>query len=527
MSARSLSEKDRRELTRIVGDDAITCQEVDRVHYTHDSMSRTMIQSRRGKALYWPEAVLWPQNTEQVAAIVQWANRHKSPVIAFGGGSGVCGGTLPVQGGLMIDLKRMNRLESVQGRKQLAVAEAGINCLSLEEQLQEKGYTFGHFPSSIMVATLGGSIAARGAGQLSSKYGTIDDMIDAVEVVLPNGNIVPLGTKYLSAVKGLATVPLFIGSEGTLGIVTRCRIRLHRKAEAQRFRGISFVHLPQALKAIRLIMQSGLRPSVIRLYDPMDSVLLQWGYERNLSGNMLGMVGKWVSTVTRPIQEPLFAQLSRVIKPLKREAKQQVISHPRIVDFVSKRLPLSSVLILGFEGDPDLIASEEAEALKLCKEVLSRDEGTEIGEHWFKHRYSVSYKLPEFFEQGNFVDTIEVAATWDRLEDLYERVHRSISRHCFVLAHFSHAYTEGCSIYFTFVGREATVQNELRVYDRVWRDAMEACLQAGGTVTHHHGVGVLKARYMNRELGGLMDLFREIKTSMDPQGIMNPGKMGL
>ncbi len=523
MTKTALSKRDIRSLSQIVGDQHVTVGEVDCLHYTHDSMSRTLIQSRRGRPIYWPQAVVWPGSTADVVKLVQWAQQRQVPLIAFGGGSGVAGGTLPVRGGVIVDLKRLDQIESINARKRTAIVQSGINSLRLEKLLNDKGYTLGHFPSSILVATLGGCLAARGAGQLSSKYGNIEDMIDSVEAVLPSGEILPIGSKRIPGLPGVTPVPLFVGSEGVLGIVTRCRVRLHRKAQADRYRGISFVHLSQAIQSLRRIMQAGLRPSVLRLYDRLDSLLLQWGYERNLGGNL----GDWLETVKQPLRESILNPLSRLVEPLKSKALNRIISYPRVVDFVVQRMPVSSVLVMGFEGDPDIIKSEEVEALKICREVISRDEGPAIGEHWRKHRYSVSYKMPELFAQGNFVDTIEVAATWDCLEELYKRVRKAIARHCFVMAHFSHAYPEGCSIYFTFVGRQNSVAEELRVYDQVWGDAMDACLQAGGTITHHHGVGLLKAKYMSRELGRLMDVFRNFKNTLDPNNIMNPGKMGL
>ena len=523
MAEPALSPKDAQSLARLVGSDHVSTGDVDRILYSHDRMSRSAIQSRKSLPTHRPQAIVWPANTSEVAAVVRWAGRRRLPVIAYGGGSGVSGGTVPVHGGLIVDLKRLDKIEQIQDSQLLAVVQAGILVSDLEERLHPLGYTQGHFPSSIAIATLGGSIAARGAGQLSTKYGVIEDQIEAIEVVLPSGAVLPFDAKQVPKLPGVHALPLFIGSEGTLGIITRARVRLHRLPETSLYRGLSFVHLSDALVAIRRLMQSGIRPAVLRLYDPLDSLLLRWGYERGLHGGL----GRILESVTRPILDPVLRVLNPIKKQVAGQALDQFLAHPRMFDFLMQRLPSNCLLVLGFEGDEKFIAAQEAAALNICRASISRDEGRSLGEHWLQHRYSVSFKMPVLFSEGNFVDTIEVAATWDRIEELYHAMRKAIARHCLVMSHFSHAYPEGCSIYFTFVGSENKVRDELKTYDAVWHDAMDTCLRLGGTISHHHGIGLLKARYMPQELGNLMDLFRQFKNTLDPQGIMNPGKMGL
>lgn len=511
--------KDVQSLVRIVGKDHVSVGDLDRLLYSRDAMSRTLIQWRSGRLKHRPHAIVWPKETSEVSQVVRWATRRRLPVIPYGGGSGVSGGTLPIKGGIIVDLKRMDRLESVNEDRGTALVQSGIISSELESQLRARGYTLGHFPSSIHVTTHGGCLAARGAGQLSSKYGKIEDMVEAIEVVLPNGSVLPLGARQIPQLPGISPLPLFVGNEGTLGIITRSKMRIHRKAAAERYRALSFVRLKEAFWAIRMIMQAGLKPSIVRLYDPLDSLLLQWGYERRLKGG----VAKFV--------DPLVSKILAPLGPLKKKVKKQLsdpwLNYPLLANFLIDRLPVSSILILGFEGDPDVIAAEEAEALRICKKVLSRDEGMKIAEHWLAHRYSVSFKMPEIFSENNFADTIEVATTWDRLGELYQGMRRAISPHCLVMAHFSHTYSEGCSIYFTIVGRRASPRRELELYDRTWNAAMKACLKLKATISHHHGVGLLKTQYMSQELGPFMGLFRDIKVRLDPHGIMNPGKMGL
>ena len=197
------------------------------------------------------------------------------------------------------------------------------------------------------------------------------------------------------------------------------------------------------------------------------------------------------------------------------------------MQFLAESISSRVVLILGFEGDKRLVRQEEQKALQVAAQTGGRDLGQGPGLHWLRHRYSISFKMPEILEQGGFVDTIEVATTWDNLWNLYARVKTALSKNVMVLAHFSHAYPEGCSIYFTFIGKREGSDRDLKLYQALWHDAMEATLECGSTISHHHGIGLLKARYLPKELGVGMELYRSFKKRLDPKKIMNPGKMGL
>jgi alkyldihydroxyacetonephosphate synthase len=184
-------------------------------------------------------------------------------------------------------------------------------------------------------------------------------------------------------------------------------------------------------------------------------------------------------------------------------------------------------MILVFEGEPEITALEQKQAREICL----KSGGVELGEwparNWWKHRYKVSYTMSKVFDLGFFVDTIEVATVWDNLENLYRSMQAAISRHALVMAHFSHAYPQGCSIYFSIASTAKTTEQKLARYDAVWNDALDACMKAGGALSHHHGIGVLKAKWMEAEWGGANPLLKSIKKAIDPQNLMNPGKMGL
>ena len=184
-------------------------------------------------------------------------------------------------------------------------------------------------------------------------------------------------------------------------------------------------------------------------------------------------------------------------------------------------------MIVGLEGARIRTEVEAANTFAELEACGARDKGEDPGWAWLKHRYAVSYRMSPVFSGGAFVDTMEVAASWERLPDLYHSVREAIGRHAVVMAHFSHAYADGCSIYFTFAGTAPDAAASERVYDAIWRDGLEATTRVGGTISHHHGVGLLKAPYMVGEHREAMAIFEAAKQSLDPDRIFNPGKMGL
>lgn len=502
-------------LESILGKDRVAFDPANRLLYSMDMMSGLKLERKAGAPPHLPDLICWPESTGEVSKILKIAHRHKVPVVPFGGGSGVSGGTVPLFGGIMLDLKRMNRIEKIEERRGqfYLTAQTGILGEHLERELNTRGYTLGHFPSSILCATLGGYLAARSAGQLSSKYGKIEDMVDEIETVLPNGRVIPFGGSVKEFPK-IRPNDLFVGAEGCLGVITRSRLKVFPLAPTTRYRGMSFNRLEDALKAIREIMQSGLRPAVVRLYDPLDSLLLQHGYQKSSEG---GRLDSWL--------KPLLEKIPK--EAIKRKTHQILFSHPYWIQRAINLIPPDVILILGFEGDAELAAAQERAALAICRRSICRDLGERPGLHWLKHRYSVSFKMPQIFEQEAFVDTIEVAATWDNLMNLYRKIRGILTKKVLLLAHFSHAYPEGCSIYFTVVGRTGSPEKDRAAYYDLWNEAMEACLAVGATISHHHGIGLLKAKFLPRELGGAMDFYRRIKKRLDPRNIMNPGKMGL
>jgi alkyldihydroxyacetonephosphate synthase len=261
---------------------------------------------------------------------------------------------------------------------------------------------------------------------------------------------------------------------------------------------------------------------VVRLYDELDSFLHR--SEKELDQADEG----------RPLEEWLALLNPRGpagVSHWKRRAIAAALSRPDLVNRVAGALlPYAQsgcLLIVGFEGERSLIDAE----VQVAESELSRAGGRPLGEgpglRWLKHRYAVSFRMSKVFDAGAFVDTMEVAASWDRLLELYRAVRQAVAPLAFVMAHFSHAYRDGCSIYFTFAARGASRWEAERRYDEIWRAGLSAANRVGATISHHHGIGLSKAPYMPDEHGDAMMLYRGLKDVLDPSGIMNPGKMGL
>ena len=508
-----------RDLLSILPAERISQGAADRLVYSRDMWPKTLLSVRDNKpSVSPPDFVVWPETTEEVSAIIELACRHQVPVIPWGGGSGVCGGSMAVSGGLILDLKRMNRVLSVSAEDHLATFQCGLNGQELEDQLNIRGLTLGHFPSSIYCSTLGGWLAARSAGQMSSKYGKIEDMVHSLEAVLGDGRAI-----HCSSSQEPDLIPSLVGSEGTLGVITEATMKVHPLPDFRVFRAYEFPRPAAGCEAIRRVMQRGLRPAVLRLYDELDTLMARSSGQAEEGGQKESFL------------ESMFKQTPTSGKARRWNLKQTLMKKAlgragmlsKIAETVVPRLSGGCLLIAGFEGEQALT---EVEAALCHAEFLAaggRDKGEGPGLRWFKHRYAISYKMSPMFVAGAFVDTMEVAVTWDRLMDLYAEVRKTLSSRALVMAHFSHAYEEGCSIYFTFAASAEGRAKADALYDEIWREGLEAVIRKGGTISHHHGVGISKAAFMQEEHGRGMGVYRKLKAVMDPAGILNPDKMGL
>lgn len=448
-----------------------------------------------------PAEVVWPRDAREVRAALDEAQARGMTVVPYGAGSGVCGAASGRQGALVLDLKRMNRVLDFDPSARTVRVQPGLLGQHLEDWLGARGFMTAHSPSSIACSTVGGYAAARSAGQFSSRYGVFDDMLLAARVESPAASL-RLGAWCPPEEEDL--LPVLCGSEGALGVFTELLLRVVPLPEVRWLRGYAFPNLASAWTAMRGLLQAGLWPAVMRLYDPLDTRLHRSPSSRPANEGR-GLLRRMAETV-------------RGAPGLGHHLADLPLALPGLLNGVFGALGQEVALILGFEGPRRLVEGQVTAAQPLL--AAARDLGPGPGERWYAHRHSVSYKLAPVFLAGGFADTMEVAAPWSRLEGLHDAVRGAIGRHGLVMAHFSHAYPEGCSIYFSFAGR-----GDFATYDALWSEALSAAAAAGGTVTHHHGVGPLKARAAAREAGAAVRIWREIQDRLDPERRMNPGRL--
>lgn len=482
----------------------VSTSSLDLDAYRRDLWPRATLALTGGALPEAPAAVVWPRDAEELALALELAGREGVAVVPYGAGSGVCGAAAGRAGSLVVDTKRMDAVGEVDPDQRAVRVGPGVLGQHLEDRLARQGWQVGHSPSSIWCSTVGGYAASRSAGQFSSRYGVFDDMLLGAAAQTPAG---PLRAGVWTPDGQEDLLPVLVGSEGALGVLHELLVRVNPLPETRWLRGYAFSSVEAAWEAMRGLMQAGLWPAVLRLYDAVDSSI----------GGKLGR--------RRPREEGAgHGVLERIreavlsVPGLRRHLLDLPLALPGLVNRLAANLGHEVLLIVGFEGPTALVdAAVEAAGPLLA---AGRDLGPGPGTTWFAHRHDVSYKLAPIFAAGGFADTMEVAAPWSRLPGLYASVKEALGRHTFVMAHFSHAYPQGCSIYFSFAGA-----GRVDVYDRAWSDALEAAQVAGGTVTHHHGVGQLKAAAAAREAGAAVRVWRELKARLDPQGIMNPGRL--
>ena len=441
--------------------------------YVADTYWKALAARAAGAPLGRPDVVVTPHSDEEVADVVRIANQHRVPVVPWGGGSGTQGASIPTHGGIVVDLTRMDRIVDIDEDSLTVTAEAGVNGRRLETELNQKGLMLPHYPASAEFATVGGYVAARGSGVLSTRYGKIEDLVISLRVVTPTGEVVDTLPVPRHAV-GPDIAPLFIGSEGSLGVITRVRLQLAPLPAARRFEVVSFPSVEAGVDAVRKSMQSGLRPSVVRLYDEV---------------------------ATRLTLSPV----------------------------VGSQLPGVATVIC-FEGNPAVVEAERKSMLDLVRAHNGQVLDGGLGEVWWEHRYDF-YKPPHSPELPAVWGTIDVVATYARLLHSYHALQEAVAkpyaaRGLKLRSHLSHWYPWGAMIYARFVLPDGG-PDSVTLHDRIWKDGVTAALGAGAVINDHHGVGLKLAPYMPAQHGAGLDVLRRIKNALDPNGVMNPGKLGL
>ena len=458
-------------IAKIVGAEHITKHETDQILNAHDAWPLSEAKLRAGEKLPLADLIVFPRTADEVSQVLIVANELKIPVTPVGGGAGTCGGTLPIYGGIQLDLKRLDRIMKIDHTSMVVRVQAGVVGIDLEEEVNRFGYTTGHTPTSLRASNIGGFVATRSGGSMSSLYGKIEDLTLGLQVVLPDGSIIESKAVPRHSV-GPDLRQLFIGSEGTLGIITEVTLRLFQIPEERRFRSVSFPDVHSGLEAIRKIFRIGILPSVVRLYDPEDAALsfsMHFEFEEG-----------------------------------------------------------HCMLLLAFDGDLKKVEIDEETSVNICLEEGGTDQGVGPSEWWWEHRYDMYY--PTRLTTGGFAigDTIDIVATYDKLENVYHAMKEVMEEEdAIVMSHFSHMYPNGGSIYMIFFTSQPDAETAWATYKRIWDVGVAACLREGGTMSHQHGVGLSRSTYTEGELGSSFSVLKKIKDSLDPNGIMNPGKLGL
>jgi len=490
-------------LHRLLGDESVHIDKRTRVEHAYGKSYCDLIRIRAGHIPNPPDVVVYPADQGQVVSLLAWAADRDVAVIPFGGGSTVLSGVEPapdVCPVITLDLARLDRVLSVDPVSRTARIQAGASGPELEAQLNAQGFTLGHFPQSFEFSALGGWIATRSAGQNSIGYGKIEDMTQAVRVVTPTGIIDTKDTPATAA--GPSLLQLLIGSEGTYGVITEATMRVHPQPEVQDYRGILFHNLDDGIAAFRDLMQNpDLHPAIIRLSDvPETAAQAVMSHEHHGLRRVADHLTEWY----------LSAQ---------------------DYDLTAG----STLMLLGFDGDAEWTFRQWHLALALCSDYGGLSLGRAVGRSWMRDRYAQPYLRDTLLGHGVMVDTLETATTWSNLTHLYEAMVSAMKGTIaatdggpgYVMTHISHAYEHGASLYSTFLGCQVPDPDPLvrkAQWEAVKRATTDAILAAGGTLTHHHGIGRDHASWLEEEIGQVgMKVLRRLKPVLDPTGILNPG----
>ncbi len=254
----------------IIGEENVSDSECDLISYSLDYWLYGIFLSQYGNLPSLPSVVISPKNHEEIQSILRYANEYKVNITPFGGGSGVLGGTIPMEGSAILNLQKMNRFISLDEMSLVAEFEAGIIGANLERELNHRGYSMGNIPQSIYCSTLGGWIATRAVGQFSTKYGKIEDMVLGMDVVLPNGDLLSIKPVPRRST-GPSLKDLFLGAEGTLGIVTKAVVSVHPLPKATAKQSFNLDSVEVALDVVRRVLRCDAKPAVVRIFDEAES----------------------------------------------------------------------------------------------------------------------------------------------------------------------------------------------------------------------------------------------------------------
>jgi alkyldihydroxyacetonephosphate synthase len=435
-----------------------------------DTWPLPLVQQVVGREPPAPSCVVRPGSTEEVSRALAYLTGSGIPVVPYGGGSGVQAGAAPPAGAVVVDVGALDQVISLDEENLTVTVQAGVVLGTLEAWLGKRGYTGGHYPQSIDLAQVGGLVATRSSGQFSTRYGSIEDLVAGLEAVLPDGQIVRIESQPRRAV-GPDLRQLWLGSEGAFGIITEVTLKVFPRPPDRWLQAYGVESMRAGLGAIHGFMHDGWKPAVVRLHDPVEAA-------RSFRG----------------------------------------------------AVPEGECILLLLSEGPEGYAQAEGAAIDAeVRAAGLRPLGPEPVEKWLAVRNDVA-DLEKYIRRGVIVDTIEVAAPWTAIADIYEQVlHRlveEVPEMIVASGHSSHSYPQGTNLYFVLGAQPTRDADDMaRVYMAIWARVMETTLALGGTISHHHGVGRFRARWVPEDLGTSYELLRRLKTAFDPLDLMNPGSL--
>jgi len=467
----------------------------ERLVHSHGQSLPDWIGLRGGTLGHFPDGVALPATTGEVEELMNFSEKHNAVVIPFGGGTSVAGQLqVPAENRpvLSLSLKRLNRLIDLNPSSLLAMFESGILGLELENQLQARGFTLGHYPQSFEFSSLGGWVATRSSGQQASHYGRIERLFAGGELVTPRG-ILTL-PPFPASAAGPDLRHFVLGSEGRIGVLTKVFVRISHIPEKSDVHGIFFPSWGHAGEALQSLTGAGIPFAMIRLSNATETTtnLALAGHEKQIA--ILKQYLRW-----------------------RRISAQE-----------------GCMCLIGFIGSKHLVRTSRHEAFAILRQYGGVSVGRAMGKAWKKNRFRAPYLRNTLWDLGYAVDTLETAVTWDKVTSTMKNVEKAITasmdlwnEKVHVFSHLSHIYSSGSNIYTTFIFRLAdTPEETLTRWQTIKKAASQAIVDAGGTISHQHGVGLDHKPYLEAEKGPLgMSTIKELCLCLDPGQRMNPGKL--
>lgn len=485
----SLTEEQIEEFRKIVGDENVKTDEYSRLQIAYGKTMYDLMRLRLGIVENVPDIVLYPRNKDDIVNIVKYCSKEKIPVYVYGGGSSVTRGVECTKGGVSLDMRvHMKRVLKFNEKNQTITVEAGMSGPDLEKTLNnavklfnaKRAYTCGHFPQSFEYSVVGGWIVTRGAGQNSTYFGKIEDIVICQEYVTPVGIIKT--DEYPAAATGPSIDEIMMGSEGAFGILVSATLKIFRyMPENQRRFSYIFKNWEDARNAAREIMQGQFGyPSVFRLSDPeeTDVMMKLYGVEDTMIDAMMKIRGY---------------------------------------------KPMEKCMLLGFtDGEKAFTRVVKRNINRICKKYNAMYTTGYVTRGWEKGRFRDPYMREDLQDYGIMIDTLECSVSWDSMEEVYEGVRKFCKSRpdTICMTHISHFYPQGANLYFIFIAKMDKIDDYLDYQYGI----LDNIQKYGAAMSHHHGIGKMTAPWLEDQLGkNQMDVIRVLKRHFDPDNIMNPG----